>query len=516
MSDKSRKKHEWTRRSFLEGSGKLALLAGSGLSLAGAKPARAAAFSNYLDYDALGLADLVRTKQVSPTELLDATIERIEKFNPKLNAVVTKMYDEARTTIANKTPDGPFGGVPFLLKDLGATYANVRNTSGSKLFAKYVPNYDNVLVTRYKAAGLVTAGKTNTPAFGLNVSTEPALFGAAHNPWDLDRSTGGSSGGSAAAVASRIVPIAHANDGGGSIRIPASCCGVFGLKPSRGRTPNGPEFGEVWEGFATGHAVSISVRDNAAMLDATAGPEVGAPYGIPTPARPFLEEASAAPGKLKIAYFTKVGDKTIHPDCVEATLAAAKLCEDLGHHVEEAAPKINFEQAEWAFQFAVSAHAASMLDVIGQMTGAKITREMVEPGVWGFGEQGRAASAADLASSKGIVNMVTRTLAGFLMQYDVVLTPTLGAQPNLLGHHDSMTLSTAEYLKRLYDFIPYTWLHNLAGTPAMSVPLHWNKAGLPIGVQFATRYAGEATLYRLAGQLEQARPWRNKLPPLIA
>jgi len=504
-----------TRRSFMEGAGKMALLAGSGMAV-GTSGKALAASDEFINYDALGLAELVKTKKVKPVELLDAAIQRVENINPKLNAVVTKMYDEARATIAKGTPQGPFGGVPFLMKDLATTYAGVRNTSGSRLFAEYVPNYDNVLVSRYKAAGLVTMGRTNTPAFGLNVSTESALLGPARNPWDLGRSTGGSSGGSSAAVAARIVPLAHANDGGGSIRIPASCCGVFGLKPSRGRTPNGPEFGEVWEGFATGHAVSISVRDNAALLDASIGPELGAPYGIPAPARPYLQEVGENPGKLKIAYFTEVASKTIHPDCVAATEDAAELCRSLGHTVEQAAPKVNFEQAEYAFHLGVSAHAAAMLDVIGMMMGKKITPEMVEAGVWAFGEAGRKASAADLAASKGIVNMATRTVGGFLAGYDVVLTPTLATPPNVLGHHDSIGLPGAEFLKRLYDFIPYTWLHNLTGTPAMSVPLYWNKAGLPIGVQFAAGYAKEATLYRLAAQLEQARPWAKKIPPNAA
>jgi|Deesub1362A_J573_1020465.scaffolds.fasta_scaffold03532_6 Asp-tRNA(Asn)/Glu-tRNA(Gln) amidotransferase A subunit family amidase len=504
-----------SRRRFLASTA-MGLVAGMTVGVSGVfRTADAGGFAEYLKYDGLGLADLVRRKEVSPQELLDAAIARIEAINPKINAVVTKMYDEARKTISKGLPDGPFMGVPFLLKDLAATYAGVRLTSGSRLFAEYVPNYDNELVKRYKRAGLVILGRTNTPEFGLNVTTESVLLGPARNPWDVERSTGGSSGGSAAAVTTRMVPIAHGNDGGGSIRIPSSCCGVFGMKPSRGRTPNGPEFGEVWEGFAIDHALSISVRDSAALLDATSAPEIGAPYGIPAPARPFVEEVGADPGRLRIAFFTKGASAAeTHPDCVAAVKDVAKLCESLGHTVEEAAPKIDYEALQKAFMVVVSAHTAAMLDQIGQLIGKKITADMVEPWTWSVAESGWKASAADLAGTKAIINIATRTVAGFLTQYDVILTPTLGAPPPKLGYFDTVNLSFDELSKRIFDFIPFTWLHNVTGLPAMSVPLYWNAQGLPIGVQFAGRYADEATLYRLAGQLEKARPWRGKVPPM--
>ena len=471
-----------------------------------------AEFPEYDSYDGLGLADLVSSKEVKAEELLETAISRIEKVNPRLNAIVTKMYDEARQSVSSGLAHGPLRGVPFLLKDLGATYAGVRLTGGSRVLAENVPDYDNELVRRYKAAGLVTVGRTNTPEFGLNVSTEPAFLGPALNPWNIGRSTGGSSGGSAAAVAARIVPIAHASDGGGSIRIPASCCGLFGMKPSRGRMPTGPEFGEIWEGFGINHAVSISVRDDAALLDATSTPEIGAPYGIPAPVGPFLKEVGAAPGRLRIAFFTKGASDQTHPECIAAAKDAAELCEGLGHRVEEASPAIAYEPLLQAFQLVVRAHTASLLNLIGQMQGRQVTADMVEPQTWQLARAGQQASAADLSGAKSLFNTATRTVASFLRSYDVILTPTLGEPPRELGYFDTVNLPLDVLGERVFHFIPFTWLHNVTGCPAMSVPLYWNDDGLPVGVQFAGRYADEATLYRLAGQLEEARPWRNRVP----
>lgn len=469
-------------------------------------------FSDYIEFDALGLAQLVRRNEVAPEELLEAAIARIEAINPELNAVITKMYDEARATIASGVGDGLFAGVPFLLKDLGATFKGVRNTFGSRLFDQYVPNYDNELVRRYKAAGLITMGRTNTPEFGLNGSTESVLLGPCRNPWNTTRSSGGSSGGAGAAVASRMVPIAHGSDGGGSIRVPSSCCGVFGLKPSRGRQPTGPEAGEIWEGFATDHALSISVRDNAALLDVTSSPEIGAPYGIPAPARPFLEEVTRHPGRLRIAFFTKGAASETHPDCIAAVQDAAKLCEELGHDVTEAAPELDYDALLQAYSLVVDSHTAAMLDSFANNLGMEVTSDTVEPATLEWAERGRKASAADLANTKPIFNVATRTVGRFLMQYDVMLTPTLGTPPPKLGHLDTVNLEFDEFYRRIFDFMQFTWLHNLTGLPAMSLPLYWNAEGLPIGVQIAGRYADEATLYRLAGQLEQARPWREKIP----
>ena len=473
-------------------------------------------FPEYGEFDALGLAELVRQKKsgVRPEDLLEAAIQRVEAANGSLNAVVVKMYDEARASIRRGLPDGRFTGVPFLLKDLGATYAGVRNTSGSKLLATFVPDYDNELVKRYKQAGLVVFGRTNSPEFGLNVTTEPTLHGPARNPWSTDRSTGGSSGGSGAAVAARLVPMAHGNDGGGSIRIPSSCCGVFGMKPSRGRMPTGPNFGDMWEGLATHHALTLSVRDNAALLDATSGPELGAPYGIPAPRHPFLDEVRTDPRKLRIAWTTRGAAEQIHEDCQAAVKDAARLCESLGHIVEESAPGIDFEPLLKAFKLVIDSHTAAMLDRLSSVLGEKVTSTMVESSTWVGAEMGWKASAADFAATKVQFNLATRGVAKFLEnnRFDVLLTPTLGTPPPKLGAFD--TAGPFDQLRRAqFDFIPFTWLHNVTGLPAMSVPLYWNADGLPIGVQFAAPYADEATLYQLAGQLERARPWRGKVPP---
>jgi Asp-tRNA(Asn)/Glu-tRNA(Gln) amidotransferase A subunit family amidase len=475
--------------------------------------ANAGGFSEYLKYDALGLADLVRRKQVKPEELLESAITRIEALNPTLNAVVTKMYDEAREVIARGLPDGPFKGVPFLLKDLFAAYAGVRLTMGSKLLANYIPKYDDELVKRYKKAGLVCVGRTNTPEFGLNMSTESMLFGPTRNPWDTKRTAGGSSGGSAAALAARIVPIAHGNDGGGSIRIPSSYCGVFGLKPSRGRMPTGPALGEIWEGFATNHALSISVRDNAALLDATSAPEIGAPYGISAPVRPFIKEVGIDPAKLKIAFFTKTISE-VHPDCIAAVNDAAELCVSLGHTVEEAAPKLDYEMLGRAFGLVVTGHTAAMLDSLGHDMGQKVTAEMVEPFTWYLAQIGWNTTAAQFAGTKSVINEATRTVANFLTQYDLILTPTLSAPPPKLDYFDTAGLKGGELRRRQATHNPFNWIYNLTGIPAMSIPLFWNSDGLPIGVQFAGRYADEATLYRIAGQLEKVRPWKGKVPSL--
>src|SRR5213594_4641005 len=282
--------------------------------------------------DATAQAELVRSKQVKPIELLEATIERIERINPQINAVVTPMYEIARKTAEGPLPDGPFSGVPFLLKDLGAGYAGVRQTQGSEFLKDFVSPFDSELTARYKQAGLVIAGKTNTPEFGLVPTTEPRLFGASRNPWDVTRTTGGSSGGSAAAVAAGMVPLAHGNDGGGSIRIPSSCCGLFGLKPTRARNPLGPDFGDMFSGLVAEHALTRSVRDSASLLDATSGPDVGDPYWAPPPSRPFLQEVGEDAGKLRIAFTTAAPSGVqIHLDCISAVNDAARLCSDLGH-----------------------------------------------------------------------------------------------------------------------------------------------------------------------------------------
>lgn len=297
-------------------------------------------------YDGLGLADLVRRGDVSAGELLDIAIARVEAGNPELNAVVSRLYDQARAAVAAGLPEGPFTGVPYLLKDLGAHFTGAVTTFGSALFKDFVADHDSEITVRLRRVGLVIFGKTNTPEMGLAASTEPRLFGPTRNPWSLDHSSGGSSGGSAAAVAAGMVPMAHATDGGGSIRIPASCCGLFGLKPTRARNPMGPDAGEGWGGASVGHAVTRTVRDSAALLDATSGPDIGDPYWAPPPARPFLQEVGRDPGRLRIAITTRPWNgQPVDPECVEAALAAGRLGERLGHQVEEATPEIDAKRA---------------------------------------------------------------------------------------------------------------------------------------------------------------------------
>ncbi len=338
----------------------------------------------YDNCDGLELAELVRSKQVQPSELIEAAIERIEARDPQLNAVVNKMYDYARASAANDLPEGPFTGVPFLLKDLGATFQGVPTSSGNSLLRSIPMPQDSEIVRRFKAAGVITLGKTNTPEFGITPYTESETLGAAHNPWDIERTRGGSSGGSAAAVAARMVPIASGGDGGGSIRIPASCCGVYGIKPSRGRTPTGPVIGEAaWRGFAIEHVLTRSVRDSAAMLDAIAGEDPGAPYFAPHQGRPFLDEVSGDPGKLRIAFTSEpfLGHN-MHPDCVAGLNETVALLEELGHEVVEAAPSINREIFAISFMTIIAAEARGDVEWAAGLAGRKPALNDFEPSTY--------------------------------------------------------------------------------------------------------------------------------------
>jgi amidase len=470
-----------------------------------------AKFGDIAFLDATAQAELVRKKEVKAIELVEAAIERIEQLNPTLNAVVTPMYEQARETARGKLPKGPFAGVPFLLKDLLAFYGGVRMTFGSRLFSSYVPDHDSELVMRLKRAGLIIIGKTNTPEFGILPTTEPELFGPCRNPWNTDRTTGGSSGGSAAAVASGMVPMAHANDGGGSIRIPASCCGLFGLKPTRGRNPLGPDFGDLMSGLVCEHAVTRSVRDCAALLDATSGPAPGDPYWAPPPKRPFLKEVGADPGKLRIAFTTESpGEIAIHDDCVRAVREAAALCSDLGHEVTETAPELDAGMITQAFVVLWSAGNAVTIKALGA------SKEMVEPLSWALYEMGCHYDAADYLIAAGNIQRMARDVSRFFENYDVWLTPTLGEPPVPLGTFDSPPDDPLRGFTRSGEFVPFTPVCNATGQPAMSVPLFWNGEGLPVGTHFIGRFGDEATLFRLAAQLEEARPWKDRRPPVSA
>ncbi len=466
--------------------------------------------------DATAQAELVRRKDVTPIELVETAISRIERLNPTLNAVVTRMYDQARAAVAGPLPEGPFTGVPFLLKDLLAEYAGVRFTEGSAfLDGHYVPQVDSELTRRLKRAGVVIAGKTNTPEFGILPTAEPRLFGPARNPWDLGRTTGGSSGGSAAAVAAGMVPMAHGNDGGGSIRIPASCCGLFGLKPTRGRNPLGPHYGDLFSGLVVEHALTRSVRDSAALLDATSGPDLGDPYAAPPPARPFSAEVGAPPGRLRIGFTTTAATGVpVHADCVSAVRDAAALCADLGHEVTEAAPALDGNELSQTFITVWAAGAAWTIDDWARKTGQTPSPERFEPLTWGLYEMGARRSASVYLLAVQDLQRVARDIARFFARYDVWLTPTLGEPPVPLGSFDPEPDNPMQGLFRAAQFVPFTPICNGTGQPAMSVPLFWNGTNVPIGVHFVGRFGDEATLFRLAAQLEQARPWAGRWPAI--
>ena len=493
-------------------------------------------FSEYDKYDGLGLAELVRKKEVKPSELVEQAISQIEKINPQLNAVIHKMYDLAWEAAVGNLPEGPFRGVPFLLKDLMAAYAGVPMRTGSRFLQGYVPDHDSEMVKRFKAAGVIVIGKTNTPEFGLLTVTESDLFGASNNPWNLTRTTGGSSGGSAAAVAACMVPMAHGSDGAGSIRIPASCCGVFGLKPTRGRNPLGPDRGESWQGLACEHVLTRSVRDSAAMLDATAGPDVGAPYYAATPPRPFLSEVGADPGRLRIAFTSKsLIPGVVHGDCVKGLSATVELCQSLGHEVMEATPEVDGRAFARAFMTVVCGETRASIEGAERLLGRKASFKDFEPGTWAIGLLGRQITAAEFSKAIRLLHRNARQIGHFFEEYDVLLTPTLSKPPvvtgalqpkgvealelKLLGRLNAGGLiKTFVGLERFarFPFNPHAPLSNVTGQPAMSVPLHWNDEGLPIGMQFVGRFSDEATLFRLASQLEEARPWFGRVPPICS
>ena len=470
-------------------------------------------FLEYERYDGLGLAALVRDRQVSASEVLEAAVERIEERDRGVNAVILRLFDDARRSVVSGLPDGPFTGVPFLLKDITVQLAGSVTANGSRLFAEAAADHDSEIVARYRRAGLVVVGKTNTPELGLATTTEPRLFGPTRNPWSAGHSAGGSSGGAAAAVAAGMVPGAHATDGGGSIRIPASCCGLFGLKPTRARTPAGPTLGEGWSGASIGHAITRTVRDSAALLDAVAGPDVGDPYWAPPPARPFLSELGADPGRLRVALCTTPWNgMAVDAECLQAARAAARLCEWLGHAVEEARPAIDVTALGQAQRVIVAGNVRNTLELRAAALGRALEPDDVETMTWLTAQYGREATAADYARSVQILHRAGRVVGRFFQQWDVLLTPTMCNPPHRLGVIDTMTQDPETFQQMLSGTIAFTSLFNASGNPAMSVPLHWTQDGLPVGVQFVAPFGDEARLFRLAAQLETAQPWYRRPP----
>jgi amidase len=468
-------------------------------------------FGDYAAHDGLGLAALVAQGAVKPSEPLEAAIARAEALNPKLNAVIFKDYERARETARGALPGGAFAGVPFLLKDICAQAKGTPTRQGSRFFPPFPADHDSYLTARFRKAGLVTFGKTNVPEFGLLPTTEGKLYGPARNPWNLAYSTGGSSGGSAAAVAAGIVPLAHANDGGGSIRIPASCCGLVGLKPSRGRVSAGPDLGEAVDGLAIDLVVSRSVRDTAAALDAVAGLEPGDPYDAPAAPASYLEASQRPPGQLRIGFAkTRPGGGPLHLDCLAAVERAASLCADLGHVVEEASPDLNLSWLLPSFIAIWCANLAAIVDFLAKLTGQTPSADSLEGVTLGFYEAGMRVSAAQYLQAKMQLNQVARLVGRFHQTHDLWLTPTLGAPPVKLGMIDIDERDADKVFASLIDYVPFTPIQNVTGQPAINLPLHWNADGLPIGVQFAAALGGELTLLQLARQLEQAQPWFDR------
>ena len=481
-----------------------------------------------IEYDAIGLGEMVREREIQPSELVEMTIERIERINPQINAVIHKMYDEARKTAekwdkeisSGKKIDAIFSGVPFLLKDLIVEYKGAPFNEGSLFVKDHISKIDTEMVLRQKAAGLIIIGKTNTCEFGATITTEPILHGPTSNPWNLDLMPGGSSGGSAAAVAAGIVPMAYGNDGGGSIRIPASCCGVFGLKPTRARNQLGPLFGDIGSGLVHEHAITRTVRDSAALLDATSGPSIGDPYYAPPKKRSFLEELGQEVGHLKIGVLTSIpvgwGFKTkLHPDCENAVKDAAQLCESLGHKVEEINPNdLSYPNLSTIFGKLFSSLIGHIIAYWEKELGKKITKDQIEPITWMIYHSSLNNTGANYLSAVEECQKFSRKVAQWFHrgEYDLILSPTLNSPPIKLGSLSASNLGRTMRINN--SFSTLTYVYNMTGQPAMSVPLYWNNDNLPIGVQFAAPFGDEATLFRLAAQLEQERPWIDKKPPI--
>lgn len=468
------------------------------------------------DTDALGLATLIRQGRLSASEVLERFLTDAARINPQINAITDLLADQARAAIAAGLPDGPFTGVPFLYKQLVTSVKGQPTTAGSRLLLDRPALQDSAAVARARATGLVIAGRTTTSEFGLSPDTVTELYGATRNPWDLTRTPGGSSGGAAAAVAAGLLPMAHATDGGGSIRIPAACCGLFGLKPTRARITAGPEVGEGLAGFAVQGVVSRSVRDSAAWLDAVAGPMPGDPYAAPAMAESCLSAAQGRnPGRLRIAFATRTPlGHAIDPEIIAATLATARLLERLGHDVTEAAPDFDAGIMADGFLAIFAANCAATLARITDRPDAPPTG--IEPLTRAIADLGRALPVTAYINHQQALQREARRIAAFHEAYDIWLTPTLAQLPPALPYFDVTATDPNAWYDQLHGFSPFAWTCNITGQPAMSVPLVQSAAGLPIGLHFAARSGAEPLLFALAGQLEQAQPWWDRRPaPLL-
>lgn len=492
---------------------------------------------DYQKYDAVGLAQLVRQGDVSPLELLNNARALAEKINPTINAIIQPLYEEGRQMVDQLPAEAALRGVPFLVKDLSVEWAGTPMRSGSKGYLDYVSQQDSHYIKRCKEAGLVLFGKTNTPEFGLTPFTEPTLFGPARNPWNTQHSPGGSSGGSAAAVAAGIVPAATASDGGGSIRIPASCCGLFGIKPSRGRVSLAPTFGQSWGGAVAEGTVTRSVRDSAVLLDILQGYVPGDPCLAQTPTRPYAEEVGRETGKLRIAFSTRhpYAAQTVDAECVRAVEKTARYLHTLGHEVTEVPLPYGPEVFKDLFFPMIVSETASTLRLLSSWLGRPAKASDVELNTWLLGQLGEVYSGADYAHALFLWNGLSRSMAAFHEQYDVFITPVLAKPPITIGELQNTTQENVslkllqktggyrflkgsniidELIERTFSYIPYTAIANMTGQPSMSVPMHWTETNLPVGVMFTSRMGEEDLLFRLAAQLESEHPWFDKRPHL--
>ena len=494
-------------------------------------------FTEYTQYDATGLAELLKTKEVSPSEVLESAISQIERHNPSVNAVVHKQFERARSQIQSCDPDSaPLAGVPFLLKDLLGEDEGEPSTSSCPPMKDWTAPQDSELVRRFKQSGLQILGRTNTPQLGIYGVTESDFRGPCRNPWNLGHTPGGSSGGSAAVVAARMVPIAHGGDGGGSIRIPAAHCGLVGLKASRGRVPAGPFRGERWNGLVSEGVLSRSVRDTALILDLASGMDVGAPYASPPPEN-FLSAVNGAESapRRRIAFTKRAlfGTNT-HPDNEAALMHTVKLLQDLGHTVEEACPEYDQERLTYAYYIVVSTGVGLGIRQMETKLGRKLRLEELEMSTWALEAISNAFSASEYSEQIDFIHRESRRVAQFFEQYDALLTPTAAKPPVPIG---SFKLSQKDKLQihflrkfpmrglinkalkalatNAISATPNTMLFNQTGQPGISVPLYWNKDDLPIGSQLVGKFGGESTLLQLARELELAQPWKDKLPTLL-
>ncbi len=486
--------------------------------------------TDFSQYDAVALGNMIRTGQLDPLELTEWTLASIDRLNPELNAVIHRMDDEARRVArhwqaeiaAGRADDAVFCGVPFLLKDLLAEYAGAPFNEGCRALKDYVSRVDSELVVRQKAAGLIVCGKTNTPEFGGSPVTEPALHGVTRNPWNPGHTPGGSSGGSAAMVAAGVVPMAHANDGGGSIRIPASCCGLFGMKPTRGRNPLGPLFGDLGSGIIYEHVVTRTVRDSAAMLDATCGPELGEPYGLARPAAGFATEVEREPGRLRIGFINRIPSgwhesTAAHADCVAGVEETAKACAALGHDVVEIDADTFAEPNMVAiFGARFGGFVAHVMRYWARELGREMTRDDVEDATWDWYQGALNSSPGEYLEAVETAQLFSRRLAEWYAHgdFDALLSPTLAVPPVKIGAFTPSDDAPGQWLVDILNFVAFTYAYNLTGQPAMSVPLAQSSEGLPIGMQFIGRFGDEATLFRLARQLERAHPWVERVPQI--